>query len=208
MGETAGNLSHLLDSIFHYGAFWVYATILVACFIENIFPPFPGDTFIVAGGGLVGMGRLDLVTTLIVVIAGGMTSVMIVYVFGRQYGREYFLRKNFRYFSAADVVRMESWLAKWGAVILVFSRFVVGARSAIAVAAGIGEYSQVKMFVYSLVSYIIFAGLLICASMQLVGNLPLIEEYFSLYNKIIWPILGVLALSYVVYKYLKVRKSS
>ena len=36
-------LLDLSDSAIKYGPFWVYAIIVAASFIENLFPPFPGE---------------------------------------------------------------------------------------------------------------------------------------------------------------------
>jgi membrane protein DedA with SNARE-associated domain len=208
MTDSAVHLNQFLDMVFQYGPFWVYAVIFAACFIENIFPPFPGDTFIVAAGGMVGVSRLDLITSMIVIISGGMCSVMLLYTVGRRYGRDYFIRKDFKYFSAADVIKMEVRLQKWGALILILSRFIAGARSAIALASGIGQYSKSKMLVFSSISYLIFTSLLMYASIKLVKNLDEIGYYFKLYNKIIWPILIGLLVIYIVYKYRNSQKKA
>ena len=100
MSENPIQISEYLDYLFAYGAFWVYLIIFAACFIENIFPPFPGDSFIVAAGGLVALGRLDLVGTFLTIVTGGVASVMVLYALGKRYGREYFIRRNFKYFSS------------------------------------------------------------------------------------------------------------
>ena len=208
MTESAAQFNELLDSIFQYGAVWVYAALFAVCLVENLFPPFPGDMFVLAAGGMVAVNRLMPVPTLLVIVGGGMTSVMLLYLIGRRYGREYILRKNFRYFSAADVARMEGRLARWGWLILLFSRFIPGVRSVIAVAAGIGKYPQYRMAVLSTVSYVTFSGLLLLLSMKLVNNLDTVVRYIGLYNKIVWPIIAVVVLAYVIFKYRRMRKNS
>ncbi|PWB70724.1 hypothetical protein C3F09_08705 [candidate division GN15 bacterium] len=208
MTESAAQFNEFLDSIFQYGAVWVYAVLFAACLIENVFPPFPGDMFILAAGGLIAVGRLMPLPALVMIVGGGMCSVMLLYVIGRRYGRDYVLRKNFRYFSAADVARMEKRLASWGWLVLLFSRFVPGVRSAIALAAGIARYPQFKMAVLSGISYVAFSGLLLYLAAKLVNNIDAVGRYFALYNKIIWPIIIVGILAYVIFRYRKVRKSS
>ena len=106
MSESFALINGYLDYVFTYGTFWVYLAIFVACFVENIFPPFPGDSFIVAAGGLVAVSRLDPAPAMLAVVGGGMCSVMLLYSFGRLYGREYFIRRNFRYLSAADILKV------------------------------------------------------------------------------------------------------
>lgn len=184
MGEFPQQINVLLDQVFLYGPFWVYAAIVAACFVENLFPPFPGDSFIVAAGGLVALGRLDLVMSMLLIVISGMSSVMLLYFMGRRFGRSYFVRKNFKYFSTADIARMEERFSKWGAVILIGSRFVVGMRSVLAVVAGISRYSAWRMALFSSLSYLIFCSLLFFAAFKLVENIETIEYYVRTYNQI------------------------
>lgn len=197
MSESIPQLNEYLDTVFQYGAGWVYLVLFAACFIENIIPPFPGDTFIVAAGGLVALGRLDLGPTVAVVLAGGMSSVMLMYWLGRHYGRALFLRKNYRFFSIDDVNRMEQRLDRWGGLVLVSSRFIVGLRSALAVAAGVAHYYPFRMFVYSLLSYIAFVSLLIYLAIQLVEHFDILEQYIHTYNIIVWPLVGLFVVVFI-----------
>jgi len=199
MLESVDQVNEYLDRIFAYGPFWVYLVIWLACFIENVFPPFPGDTFILAGGALVALGRLEPGWLMLMVNTGGMLSVIILYVLGRRFGHDYFMKKDFKYFSAEDVRRMEARLARSGAWILGFSRFIFGVRSALAISAGIGRYPLGRTILYSLISYLAFSGLLIYVAITLVENLDLIEYYMVTYNSIVWPVV-VLGLGYWVFR--------
>ncbi len=208
MGENPQQITQFLDGIFRYGAIWVYIILFAACFIENIFPPFPGDSFIAAAGGLVAMERLDFALTMIIILAGGISSVMLLYFFGSNYGRKYFERKNFKYFSVKDIELMEIKLKKWGALILVFSRFLVGIRSGVAVAAGVGRYPTLLMLFYSTVSYFIFAVLIMFLAIGLVEHLDAIKTYFNQYNLIIWPIIVIVIAAYFLRKYLFFKREA
>ena len=208
MTDSPAQFNELLDSVFQYGTVWVYAVLFAVCFIENIFPPFPGDMFILAAGGLVAVGRLMPVPALAVIIGGGMTSVMLLYLLGKRYGREYILRKNFRYFNANDIARMDKRLARWGWLVLLFSRFVPGVRSVIALSAGIAQYPLAKMALLSTISYFIFSSLLLIASTKLFANLDSVVRFIALYNKIIWPILIILVLWYVIFKIRRMRNGA
>lgn len=198
MGEHPLQINALLDQVFTYGPFWVYLAIFVACFIENLFPPFPGDSFIVAAGGLVALSRLDLIISLALIVIAGMSSVMLLYFMGRRFGRSYFVRKNFKYFSTADIARMEERFNKWGAVILIGSRFVVGMRSVLAVVAGISRYSGLRMAVFSTISYFIFCSVLFFAAFKLVENLETIEYYIRTYNQIAVTLVTILVVLWIV----------
>lgn len=208
MTESAAQINEYLDYLFTYGSFAVYAVIFVACFIENIFPPFPGDTFILAAGGLVAVDRLDPYVAGLVVIAGGMSSVMLLYFLGRRYGRDYFIRKNFKYFTADDIMAMESRFRRSGAWLLVFSRFIVGMRSAVAVVAGIGRYAARRMFVFSAISYLLFVSLLMYIAFHLVEEFDKIEDMFVTYNRVAWAMVISIAAIFVIWKIMKARKST
>lgn len=208
MSEHPEQINQLLDLIFAYGSVWVYLAIFAACFVENVFPPFPGDSFIVAAGGLVALGRLDLVLTVTIIVVGGMASVMLLYTMGRRFGRSYFIRKDFRYFSVSDVERMEERFRKWGAVVLVASRFIVGMRVVLAVVAGISRYPAGRMVLFSTLSYLLFSGLLFLAAHKLVENLSAVEYYFTAYNQIAWPLLIGLVVLLIVHKVRARRKDN
>ncbi len=208
MVEDPTRINQLLDLIFSYGPFWVYLALFLACFIENFFPPFPGDSFIVAAGALVAVKRLDLGLAVPIVMAGGLASVMLIYFLGSRYGRDFFMKKDYRYFSARDIVNVEGKFDRWGAVILIFSRFVVGFRSALALVAGISRYQPAKMLIYSAVSYALFTGLLMYTAIKFVVHLDVVKEYFSAYNLIVWPILIILLAFYIIRRFKQSRKGS
>lgn len=208
MIDNPAQITEWLDLIFSYGSGWVYLILFIACFIENIFPPFPGDSFIIAAGGLIAAQRLEPIMSVSLILFGGLASVMIMYAFGWKYGRDYFMKKDFKYFSTDDIIKFESNLIRWGVLLMIFSRFIVGFRSAIAVGAGIGKFRPAKMFIYSLISYILFAGLLLFLGYALVENYDKIAYYFKTYNAIAWPLIIGTFLFIVVRKVINVRKKA
>ena len=208
MSEILIQINGYLDHLFYYGPLFVYAVIFAACFVENLFPPFPGDSFIVAAGGLIAVGRLDPVWSMLAVVSGGLGSVMLVYVIGRSYGRDYFIRKNYRYFSAADLEVVEARFTRDGGLLLIVSRFVVGMRVVLAVAAGIGVYPALRMIFYTFISYVLFASLLMYLGFTLVENLDKIEYYFRTYNYIGWPIVVAIIALYLFRRNRKTRKGN
>ena len=206
MIEQPAYITEFLDSIFSYGTFWVYLVLFAACFIENLFPPFPGDSFVIAAGGLVALQRLDLSLTAVTIMSAGISSVMLLYYFGLTYGRRYFEEKDYKYFSVKDIELMEVRLLKWGALILVISRFLVGIRSAVAIAAGVGRYPVLNMFIYSTVSYFLFTFVLMYLAIGTVENFDVIMSFLEKYNLIVWPMMIIAVSSYILIKYLKFKR--
>ena len=199
-------INQFVEYLFAYGSFWVYAVIWLACFVENIIPPFPGDTFIFAGGALVALGRLDLVTLMIVVNVAGMASVMLLYEFGRKRGRGFFMERDYKYFSARDVQEMSRKLDAHGTWVMLISRFVVGVRAAIAVAAGIGHYSAWRTLIFSLASYLIFTSLVVFVSMKVVHNFDRIRGFIATYNWAFWIVVVSIITWWIVRRYRQLHK--
>jgi len=200
MVDNLNQINEILDLIFSYGSFWVYTVIFLACFIENLIPPFPGDTFIIAAGALVAVNRIDLVISFLTVVTGGILSVMIIYYLGKNRGYAFFKKKNYRLFTSRDIDKSEIYFNKYGALIIIFSRFIVGFRSGLALVAGIGRYHIMKMFIYTLVSYILFVSLLYYISIITVENIDRLEYYIRTYNQIVWPLLILLVVFYIIFK--------
>jgi membrane protein DedA with SNARE-associated domain len=206
MEQSLNLINDFLDKLFIYGPFWIYLALLGASFVENVFPPFPGDFFTIAAGALAAAGRLNIYVVFLLVYLGGISSVMVLYYLGSTYGREFFLRKNYRIFSASDILRLEKWFQKKGVTLLIFNRFIVGARSAVALVTGISHYSPLKTFLSVSVSFWLFNGLLLFSSYIFVVNFDTIAEYYHMYEKVVVPIILLIVLVLIGLKIYRIRK--
>ena len=185
---------------------YIYLILFGMAFVENIFPPIPGDTFTIVGGYLAAAGKLSLAMTLGSVVLGTICSVMLIYSMGYRHGQAYFVRKRFRIFNAYDIRKVKGWFARYGAGTLLFSRFVVGGRVAIAIGAGISKYPPARMTIFSLISTVLFHGVLIALAYLTHAYIDSLIEGFDLYSKIILAILTALIIFWVImlvrrYKY-------
>ncbi len=195
----------LLDRLFVYGPFWIYAALFISSFIENLFPPIPGDFITVTGGALAASGRLNIFAVFLLVYAGGILSMMLIYYLGRSRGRNFFLKKNYKIFSRDDILRLDDWFKKRGAILLIFNRFIIGVRAVIALVAGISRYNPVKKFIFISVSFLIFNALLLFSSYLFVINFDTVFYYLRLYEKIAWPIIIAIAIVFIIIKIRRVK---
>jgi membrane protein DedA with SNARE-associated domain len=207
MEQAFDLINEFLERLFAYGPIWIYLALVTASFIENVFPPFPGDFFTLAGGALAAGEWLNIFGVFAAVYIGGIGSTFLVYFFGKKYGREYFLKKDYKIFSAKDILYLEEWYLKRGPVLLIFSRFIVGARAVITVVSGISGYNAGKFWLFTSVSFWIFNGLLLFSSYIFVVNFNTIADYFRAYEKIVWPIIISCIILLIVWKILKVWKN-
>lgn len=199
-------INEFLANLFAYGPIWVYLILIAASFTENVFPPFPGDFFTLAAGALAAAGWLNIFLVFLMVYVGGIGSTMLVYYLGYKYGRGYFLKRDYRLFSAADILRLEVWFNRRGGLLLVFSRFIIGARAAITLVAGIGKYNPVKFCLFSSISFWIFNALFLFSSYIFVIGFDTIAHYFRAYEKIAWPIIIIAFILLVIWKIRKLKK--
>jgi membrane protein DedA with SNARE-associated domain len=204
-------VNDFLDRLFAYGPILIYVALFLAAFIENLFPPFPGDFFTLAGGAMAADGRLNVWVVFVLIYMGGIGSVMVLYYLGNKYGRSFFKRKNYRYFSGRDIDSLQRWFEKKGAWLLIFNRFLVGTRAALAFVVGISHYNPAKSFIFLSISFLLFNGLLLFSSYLFVANIDKISQYYSTYNQVVWPIVIaaiVLLIGYRIYHERKQKKSS
>lgn len=181
---TAG-FSELTRIVNQVPGAYIYLFLFGIAFLENIFPPIPGDTFTIVGGYLAATGKLALIPTVAVILLGTVSSIMVVYFIGYHGGHEYLARKNFRLFSTADLARVDRWFSRHGAGTLLVSRFIVGGRVAIALGAGISKYPPGRMLLFSTVSSIVFHGLLVGSAYILHASVDSLVNGFNWYNKIL-----------------------
>jgi membrane protein DedA with SNARE-associated domain len=207
MEQSLQLINDFLDRLFVYGPLLIYLTLFMASFIENLFPPFPGDFFTLTGGALAASGRLNIFAVFAAVYLGGLASIIVIYYLGANLGRDFFMQKDYKVFSKNDIHRMEDWFQKRGATLLIFNRFIVGARSIIALVTGISRYNPVKAFTFISISFWLFNGVLLFSAYIFVVNFDTIIHYFRLYEKIVWSIIILAIIIVVIVKVRKMRKN-
>lgn len=118
---------------------WAYLLLGISAFVENIFPPIPGDTITAFGAFLVGTGRLGFWGVYASTTAGSLVGFMALFYVGGFLGRRFFLDRDIRFFRAKDILRAEEWFRRHGYLLILLNRFLPGVRSVISIAAGISR---------------------------------------------------------------------
>ncbi len=191
--------------VLNLGAVWIYLLVLVASFVENIFPPFPGDTVTVVGAALATTNELSFALVFLSAYLGGIVSTMLIYRFGYTRGHSYFMRRDFRYFPRKKIIELESWLADRGWPLIAGSRFIVGFRTVVALSAGIAHWPFWKMAFFSSLSFWLFNAILMTATYFFIDNLPLLTRYIEGYQEALLVVVVAVVL-YAVARYVRSRK--
>jgi membrane protein DedA with SNARE-associated domain len=64
------SFDQILEIIRSQNEFIIYGILVVSTFVENIFPPYPGDAVILAGAFIAGEGNIGYFGVLISVVTG------------------------------------------------------------------------------------------------------------------------------------------
>jgi membrane protein DedA with SNARE-associated domain len=138
-----------LDSLPNY---LVYVALGLSSFVENLFPPVPGDTIVVFGAFLVGIGKLNLFWAYFSTTLGSLSGFMSLFWIGRYLGRRFFIERDYRFIKAKDIIKAEEWFRKYGYFLIGLNRFIPAIRSVISVAGGISGLSGTKVSILALLS--------------------------------------------------------
>jgi membrane protein DedA with SNARE-associated domain len=178
------------------GPFWFYLFIFLSGVLENLFPPYPGDTVTFIGGYLAGTGLLAFSLVFLSASLGCLAGAMVLYVLGRSKGRAIFLRNKGQVFNQARLERMESWFRRYGEKVLILSRFLTGVRSVVALTAGVGNVKIQKMTGYTFISILLWNGIILVSAFKIQENWREILQIIQLYNKVV---LMVVMLIFVIW---------
>jgi membrane protein DedA with SNARE-associated domain len=192
------SFDQILEFIRSQNEFIIYGILLVSAFIENVFPPFPGDTVTLAGAYLAGEGNIAYIGVLFSVVIGGIAGAMTLYTIGKISGRPYFETGKGRYLVKGNLRRAERLFEKYGGAIILGSRFLAGIRSVIAITAGIVRYDALRMTILTSISFVLWTGLLVGLMIYFKSNWRMIAELIKHFNVVFLITAGLLLIGWIV----------
>jgi membrane protein DedA with SNARE-associated domain len=154
----------------------LYLLLGVSAFVENIFPPIPGDTITAFGAFLVGAHRLDFMGVYLSTTLGSLAGFMSLFWIGNLLGRKFFLEKDYRLFSAESILKAELWFQKYGYFLILLNRFFPGIRSIISLAGGISKLGVFRVALLALISAAAWNLIWIAIGYSLGNNWELVKE--------------------------------
>lgn len=129
-------------------------------------------------------GRLNLVYVVIAGVLGSTVGVLPWYYIGRYIDEERLKVWTERHggwlkLSVEDVKKAKSWFNKSGRKAVLLSQFIIGARTLIALPAGISRMNLIQFLLYIAFSAAVWQGLLTYAGYVLGNQYGLINHYIS-----------------------------
>ncbi len=159
--------------------------LFLGAFLENLIPPIPGDTIIVFGAYLAGMGIVPLAPAYAVMWLGSTSGCLLVYAVAYWKGRAFFLGFRSRIFSEKNLDRVEAGFSRYGDRIVIFNRFLPTVRAFVGIVAGISRLHPLRMLVYVVLSTLIWNSLLVYFGLKVGENWGLVVDALRTYNRVI-----------------------
>ncbi|MBN1849804.1 MAG: DedA family protein [Deltaproteobacteria bacterium] len=190
----------------------IYITLGLSAFIENIFPPIPGDTVMTFGAFLAAIGRLDLLGVYVSSTLGNLIGFMALFWLGGYVGRRFFIEKDFWFFKAENIIRAERWFIRYGYFIILINRFLPGARSVISIAGGISGLGTKKVMALCLASCAAWNLIWVFIGYSLGNKWSIVESeissLLSRYSLTILVLFGVSSLFLIIIRCFRNKKRS
>jgi membrane protein DedA with SNARE-associated domain len=181
-----------------FGPFWFYLFIFLSGLVENLFPPYPGDTVTFIGGYLAGTGVLTFSLVFFSASLGCLAGAMILYALGKNKGRGIFLKNEGKVFNKTQLEKVENWFKKYGEKVLILSRFLTGIRSVVALTAGVGNVKVRKMTGYTLISIVLWNSIILISAFKVQKNWREILEMIQVYNKVVLTVVILIIIVWLV----------
>ncbi len=186
-----------------YPPVWIYIILFVSIVLEYIIPPYPGDSIVVFGAFLGASGVINIYVAFLVTALGSLLGVSLVYRFGLNKGRNFFLKGKYPFFSATGLLKVEKLFHRYGVLLILFNRFIVSLRTIVILCAGIAKMSYYRVLIYSFLSILLWNVLLFYLGVVLKINYQTLIHYLHTYAQIIYILVSVFVMIYLVVRAFK-----
>ncbi|WP_320666795.1 DedA family protein [Prochlorococcus sp. MIT 1307] len=170
--ELISNLPNVIGNAVEANQWIGYGAILLAMFLENLFPPIPSELIMPLGGFYVQQGQLHFLPVVFAGLIGTVVGAFPWYGIGRLVNEErleIWLKRNGRWIgiSPEDLSRSRRWFNRYGIPLVFWGRLVPGIRTLISVPAGIELMPLVPFLIWTTAGSLIWTLLLTFAGLVL-----------------------------------------
>ena len=197
----------ILNNISSFTPFWIYVTLFLFAFVENVFPPSPSDLVVVIGGSLVSTGVISFIPALLLTTIGSVVGFMILFYFGSTVDRKVVHSGKYKYIPVDAIEKVELWFKKYGYYVIVANRFLPGTRSVISFFAGMSMMGAKKTILLAAISAFVWNAIIIYLGYFFGNNVSVVDKYLSTYSNIAIAITIVVVIIMVMKFYLSRKKN-
>lgn len=172
----------------------LYLAIGLGTAAENVFPPVPSDTFVLAGGVLSEVGILDFGVVFALAWSGNVILDMAVYGLGRRHGEALVeTRWGRRLLRPRQLGQLRRFYRRHGTVTLLVSQFLPGFRVTIPAFAGVSRLGVARTALALAVASAVWYGLLLAAAAALARNVPRLVRWVTGSQTVLWAVAALVA---------------
>lgn len=168
--------------------------VFASAFLEYLFPPYWGDTFVLLGFFLAGQGALAPATVFAAALAGGVMGSVATYGLGWRYGMAVTRRLLPRYRHLPSGKDPLALFQQYGLKMLLLNRFLPVIRGVMFYAAGALKLPLRPVVVYGTLSNLAFFGMLMWVGLWTADSWPEIQRASRESNRLL-AIVAVAAVS-------------
>jgi len=197
----------ILTKIATFPPFWIYITLFLFAFVENVFPPSPSDVLLVVGGTLIGTGAISFILALSFATLGSITGFMLMFYIGSTVDKKVIHSGKFKYIPIDAINKVETWFRKYGYFIIVANRFMPGTRAVISFFAGISHLDPKRTITLCFVSALLWNTIMLYLGFVFGDNVATVDEYLTTYTNIVIILTGIIILFFIVRLFFRKRKA-
>jgi membrane protein DedA with SNARE-associated domain len=201
-----GFLNSLAGPLDHYG----YGAIALLLLLENIgIPVVPGELALIAGAIFAGSGRagLNIVLVGIVAVVAVVVGAEIGYLVGKYAGRELVLRYGkYVLLTPQHLDRAEAITSRYGGIVVVIARFIVGLREANGIIAGITQMRWLTFLVFNVIGGCAWVATWLTLGYVAGDHIATIYADINRYFLYLLIVLAVLLVGYIVWRRVRRRR--
>ena len=198
----------ILNQFSTFCPIWIYITLFLFAFVENIFPPSPSDIVLVVGGSLVGTGVISFIPSLTLATLGSIAGFMVMFYIGSTVDKKVIHAGRFKYIPVGSIDKVETWFRKYGYLIIVVNRFMPGTRAVISFFAGISNLDPKRTTTLCFVSALLWNTIMLYLRFIFGNNVAKVDEYLTTYRNIVIVVTVVVILFFIVRLFFRKRKSA
>jgi membrane protein DedA with SNARE-associated domain len=197
----------ILNNISNFTPFWIYVTLFLFAFVENVFPPSPSDLVVVIGGSLVATGVISFIPAVFLTTLGSIIGFMILFYFGSTVDKKVVHSGKYKYIPVDAIEKVELWFKRYGYYVIIANRFLPGTRSVISFFAGMSMLDVKKSAILAAISAIVWNTIIIYLGYLFGNNVALIDKYLSTYSNIAIAITIIVIIVLIIKFYLTRKKN-
>ncbi len=188
---------------------WIgYGAILIAMFLENLFPPIPSELIMPLGGFYISQGQLSFFPVIFAGLIGTVLGAFPWYGLGRLVNEEkiaIWLNKYGKWLGITpnDLYKSHSWFSRHGKSLVFWGRLIPGIRTLISVPAGIELMPLVPFIAWTTAGSLLWIIFLTISGIILGESYSAVEIWIEPFSNVIKLIL-VLSVS-IAFAWLCIR---